>query len=74
MVDVFCHPSNSNEIYTLEEFISYFDSDFILVKIGFYVGEEKEDIGNWPYMTLLAITAGAMILSEVMISMNFSFI
>ena len=66
MVDVFCYPSNFSDIYTLEEFIPYFNSDFILVKIGFYVGEEKEDIGNWP--------AGAMILSEVMISMNFSFI
>ena len=42
------------------------------MKIGFYVGEEKTDIGNWPYMTLLAIAAGVMILSEVVISMNFS--
>ena len=42
------------------------------MKIGFYVGEEKTDIGNWPYMTLLAIAAGVMILSEVMILMNFS--
>ena len=55
------------------QFIPYFNSDFILVKIGFYVGVEKEDIGNWPYMTLLAITAGVMILSEVMISMDYSF-
>ena len=39
--------------------------DIILVAIGFYVGDEKADVGRLPFALLGAISAGAMILSEV---------
>ena len=39
--------------------------DIILVTIGFYVGDEKADVGRLPFALLGAISAGAMILSEV---------
>ena len=43
-------------------------SDVILVIIGFYVGDEKTDLGRLPFNIILAIVAGIMILSEVSMS------
>ena len=36
--------------------------------IGFYVGDEKRDLGRLPFNILLAIVAVIMILSEVSMS------
>ena len=49
-------------------FFPFFNSDIILVIIGFYVGDEKRDLGRLPFNILLAIVAVIMILPEVSIS------
>ena len=63
---MFYHPSNCNEIVALYiQFIPFFNPDIILVIIGFYVGDEKADVGSLPYNILIVIGAAVMILSEV---------
>ena len=63
---MFYHPSNCNEIVALDiQFIPFFNPDIILVIIGFYVGDEKADVGSLPYNILIVIAAAVMILSEV---------
>ena len=64
---MFYHPSNCNEIVALyTKCISFFNPDIILVIIGFYVGDEKADVGSLPYNILIVIAAAVMILSEVL--------
>ena len=49
-----------------KKFIPFFNPDIILVMIGFYVGDEKADVGSLPYNILIVIAAAVMILSEVL--------
>ena len=49
-----------------KQFITLFHPDIILVMIGFYVGDEKADVGSLPYNILIVIAAAVMILSEVL--------
>ena len=58
---VVCPRSLSTKTYSL----CFYILDIILVAIGFYVGDEKADVGRLPFAILGAISAGAMILSEV---------
>ena len=48
------------------KFIPFFNPDIILVIIGFYVGDEKADVGSLPYNILIVIAAAVMIMSEVL--------
>ena len=64
---MFYHPSNCDVIEALgTRCIPFFNPDIILVIIGFYVGDEKADVGSLPYNILIVIAAAVMILSEVL--------